>query len=427
MKQTLADPAGPLAFFAYTYVHGGGSHSTEQILRELVHVTDLVVVDVYGDCAEYVAEIEQLGITPVVLFPRYAGRTTIGESWGVRRLMRMAVTSPHLWTTALRLRRVLRDVRPRALWVDDEKALFVAWLALLKDPQLPLAYFVRTELPRIRPSCALAWRRVDAAMGVSADSLSYLRSTSLAHGNLHVARSGIDMQAALERARPEPDGLPAREPGTMHVVYPAVIAPHKGHAIGIRAVARCIRAGRPMKLLVCGDLPPEAPDACRNEIVELTRVLGLEEHVHFLGWRSDVLSIMARADAVMLTSYVEGLPRSLLEAMTLGRPVLATRVSGVPELVRDGVDGLLVEPGDVEGTARALLALSDPKIRQRMGQAAQHRVRQDFTPARQMETFLQVMNGICESRYAKPEPAGAQLRSVPTAGAERGKKHMARE
>jgi glycosyltransferase involved in cell wall biosynthesis len=417
-KYALADPAGPLAYLAYTYVHGGGSHSTVQILRELVGVTHLTVIDVYGGCAEYLADVEQLGVSPVVLFPNYAGRTTIGENNSIRRGWRMACAFPHLLQTAARLRRVLRNIRPRALWVDDEKALFIAWLALLQEPELPLAYFVRTELPRIRLSCALAWRRVDAALGVSADSLRYLRSTSLAQGNLHVTRSGIDWQATLDRARPEPPGVPARERGTMHVVYPAVFSPHKGHPTGIQAVARYVRAGGRIKLLLCGDLPPEVSTAYRDQIVELTHELGLQEHVHFLGWRTDVLSIMARADVVMLTSYVEGLPRSLLEAMTLGRPVLATRVSGTPELVRDGVDGLLVEPGDVDGTFQALTALSDPDTRERMGQAAQHRIRTEFTPARQMQIFLQVMNAICETRYAKCEPAATPLRSVPSAAGE---------
>ena len=408
-RTRLTDPSGPLAFFAYTYLNAGGAQCTVQLVRGLRQVTGIEVIDVYGDCAGYMADLRSLGLVPTVLFPGYQGKTTIGDETSMGRLVQMGALLPHALHTAFRLRHVLQRIKPRAMWVDDEKALFVAWLALAGRSDLPLAYLVRTELPRIRTLCTLAWRRVDAAMGVSKDCLSYLRSSSaqrrcyarLAHGNLQVLYSGIDMQATQEKARPAPQDLPACDPHTLRIAFPAVLSPHKGHAVGIQAVARYIQSGGKAQLLLCGDIPPEVSLSHKERLIDLTRSLGVQEHVHLLGWRNDMLSIMARSDLVMLTSFVEGMPRSFLEAMALGRPILASRVSGNPELVRDGVDGLLVEPGNVEGFAQALGVLSDAGTRQRMGQSGQRRVREDFTPGQEIDLLMQIMDDIGQARWSK--------------------------
>ena len=135
--------------------------------------------------------------------------------------------------------------------------------------------------------------------------------------------------------------------------------------------------------------------------------LEIQNHVHFVGYRSDIESVMARSDIVLLPSYTEGLPRSLMEAMALARPVLSTRVGGIPELVRDGIDGILVEPGDVEALARALYTLSDPLTRQQMGQAGQQRVRENFSLRRQAHEFTSIMDALA-SRAAE----GVSCRSL---------------
>jgi glycosyltransferase involved in cell wall biosynthesis len=90
---------------------------------------------------------------------------------------------------------------------------------------------------------------------------------------------------------------------------------------------------------------------------------------------SELLQFYSDADVVVLPSRNEGWGLSLMEAMACRKPVVATRVGGIPELVRDGVDGTLVEPGDVAGLAAAMVAmLSDDKLRSRMGSSGRERV-----------------------------------------------------
>jgi glycosyltransferase involved in cell wall biosynthesis len=90
----------------------------------------------------------------------------------------------------------------------------------------------------------------------------------------------------------------------------------------------------------------------------------------------------------------------LLEGMALGKPVISTRVSGTPELVREGVDGLLVDPADVRGLAEAYHVLGDASTRRQMGRAGEQRVRERFSLARQAREFAGVLDAIATQRQA---------------------------
>ncbi|MEE9227117.1 MAG: glycosyltransferase, partial [Acidobacteriota bacterium] len=93
--------------------------------------------------------------------------------------------------------------------------------------------------------------------------------------------------------------------------------------------------------------------------------------VHLLGWRRDVAEIVAALDLLVLTSRWEGLPRVFAEARAVGVPIVATRVGGAVEAIRDGSSGFLVEPGDVQGMARHVLRLlRDPDLRQELARQA---------------------------------------------------------
>jgi glycosyltransferase involved in cell wall biosynthesis len=95
----------------------------------------------------------------------------------------------------------------------------------------------------------------------------------------------------------------------------------------------------------------------------------------FLGYQEDVAPFYAAFDAMILPSGNEGTPVSAIEALAAGRPVVATRVGGVPDVVRDGQDGFLVDTGDVETLAERLAQLAhDPELRTSMGEAGRARV-----------------------------------------------------
>jgi glycosyltransferase involved in cell wall biosynthesis len=125
----------------------------------------------------------------------------------------------------------------------------------------------------------------------------------------------------------------------------------------------------PKSLLV---LVGKGDDKGEEEIKLKERVasLGLVDKVLFLGWRPDVDEIMACFDILVLASLNEGMGRVLVEGMAAGLPIVASQVGGIPDLVRNGKNGLLVPPADATSLAKAVCALlKDKEKRKRMGEA----------------------------------------------------------
>lgn len=182
---------------------------------------------------------------------------------------------------------------------------------------------------------------------------------------------GVDVARGILRAEL---GLPADAPV---VTIVARLVPIKAHEVFLEAARRVRQALPASRFLVVGD------GERRAALEALAAELGLGESVLFLGWRRDLERVYADATVVALTSRNEGSPVSLIEAMAAGRPVVATRVGGVPDLVEDGLTGCLVPPDDAGALATALLALlRDPERRRTLGQAARGRVCRAFTADR---------------------------------------------
>lgn len=124
---------------------------------------------------------------------------------------------------------------------------------------------------------------------------------------------------------------------------------------------------------------------------------GCDSRVRFLGAVSgrEKETVLANSDCFVLPSYAEGLPMAMLEAMAYGMPVIATRVGAIPEVVTDGVEGFLIEPGDVVALADRLVRMErDPSLRHRMGQAARKRVEQGYSIETMVERLMAVYNEV---------------------------------
>jgi glycosyltransferase involved in cell wall biosynthesis len=125
---------------------------------------------------------------------------------------------------------------------------------------------------------------------------------------------------------------------------------------------------------------------------------GLRGRFEHLGTRTDIVRLMAGADVFVLPSHQEGLPVALMEAMSAGLPVVVTAVGGVPDIVSDGVEGLVVAPGRPDLLAAAVARLaSDPRLRARLGEAAQLRS-QDFDVSRAVEAIEAAYTRILKER-----------------------------
>jgi glycosyltransferase involved in cell wall biosynthesis len=157
------------------------------------------------------------------------------------------------------------------------------------------------------------------------------------------------------------------------------LQPRKGIDVMIRAAKRVLADHERVAFVVVGDNQVGAPVDYRSQYEAMAREAGISDRFIFAGFREDVRSAVLDFDIHCMPSYQEAFGRSLIEAMALGRSVVASHVGGIPEVVRDGIDGYLVPPGDPEALCEALVKLIDDRpLREKMGAAGLERVHEQF-------------------------------------------------
>lgn len=160
--------------------------------------------------------------------------------------------------------------------------------------------------------------------------------------------------------------------GPVRLLCVGRLVPEKGQHVLLQALAEVLRRGIAVQLTLAGD------GADRESLKTQARELRVAEAVRFAGATShaETLRMCAEADVFALASFAEGIPVALMEAMALGVPCVSTMVAGIPELIRDGQDGVLVPPGNADALTEALVRLaSDPALRRAYGESSRARVR----------------------------------------------------
>jgi L-malate glycosyltransferase len=216
----------------------------------------------------------------------------------------------------------------------------------------------------------------------------------LPSARLEVVYNGVNMESSpsdpCSRASVRAEfGVSDRECLVLQVARLDAI---KDHRTALRALALATQCEPHMRLFIVGDGPERA--TIQQEIVNHS----LSDRVAMLGPRRDVPRLLAAADVFLLTSVSEGIPVTILEAMAAGVPVVATNVGGVPELLNDGVTGLLAPAGDAASLADALLRLAgDPVLRGQFAERARRHAESEFSESRMIQRYdsiFQEMLGI---------------------------------
>lgn len=171
------------------------------------------------------------------------------------------------------------------------------------------------------------------------------------------------------------------------------ITPIKGHVYLIRAITRVARLLPHIKVLIIGDAPPKKAKY-RQELEVLVRRLSLSKYLHFLGERQDIPQQLAKLDLVVVPSIgEEAFGRVIIEAQACGIPVIATRVGGIVDIVKDGENGILVQPRDWNELSDAIIRLLKGKdLRQRLSRAGRINVEKNFSLSHMYKKTIKVYN-----------------------------------
>jgi glycosyltransferase involved in cell wall biosynthesis len=185
------------------------------------------------------------------------------------------------------------------------------------------------------------------------------------------------------------DDVPVAEPlfppGTRVVGTVGHLASHKGQCYLLEAARLLLRDEPKLGVVIVGT------GSLRQALEAQAADLGIAEHIRFTGFRRDIPALIRGFEIFVFPSYLEGLGTSVLDAMALGKPVVATYAGGIPETVQDGVTGLLVPPRDPEALAHAIhYLLQHPELQVQFGKAGRRRVEQAFTAERMAQQTVQV-------------------------------------
>lgn len=206
--------------------------------------------------------------------------------------------------------------------------------------------------------------------------------------------SGVDLTkfegAVNKREQKTALGVPPEAPLVSTV---GRMSEQKGPLDFVRVAARLHQVNPEAHLVWVGDGPLE--ESARK----LSAELGVQDALHFVGQRNDVPAILAASNLYLMTSHWEAFALALLEAMAAGLPVVAPCLDGIAEAVEDGVSGMLIPPGDLNGMAEAVQSiLRDPALSSRMGANARRRIEQDFTRAQMTDKLMKVYDALTDGR-----------------------------
>jgi glycosyltransferase involved in cell wall biosynthesis len=348
---------------------GGTERQLFELLRHLDRSRFYPLVACFKSDGELLPKLNAIGIAPIE-FPL---RGSLMQPNTARQIVRMARLCRRENVSVVHA----HDFYSNLIGVAAASLAGVASIASRRD----LAHWLsRTQRRALRLVCRVADVVVANARAVAAQSAHQL---GVDDDKMVVVPNGIDVEGFDLQAFRAPDPLlPPVEPDVPRVVMVASMhRPDKGHADLLQAAAMLRQRGCRAQWLLVSD------GALRPQLEAQARALGLDGDVHFLGRRHDIPSVLVRCDVVVHPSWAEGFPNAVLEAMCAARPVVATRVGGVPEVMIDGDTGLLVEPRAPERLAAALeRLLADPAAAHTMGLHGRRRAESVYSLDRMCRT-----------------------------------------
>jgi L-malate glycosyltransferase len=286
-----------------------------------------------------------------------------------------------------RLSRALSRLRPDIVHAHDPHGVAMASVALsmlTNTPAPPLVVSRRVDF-RLKRNSFSRWKYRQANLFIASSGAirDLLIQDGVAAEQVVTVHEGIDVEriAGVEAANVhEAFWLPHGAPVVGNV---AALVPHKGQRHLLDAMPLVIQEVPDARLVILGE------GELRPQLEHQVKHLHLEKHVVLPGFRADVLSLIKGVDLFVMSSETEGLGTSLLDAMAAGKACVGTRVGGIPEVIDDGVTGLLVPPRDPPALATAIVRLlNDPEERASMAKAGLARVQAQFSVETMVEGTL---------------------------------------
>jgi len=292
---------------------------------------------------------------------------------------------------AFRIRSFLRDNHFDAVYCNSVRSVLMAGLAA-RSIGIPFLWFVKGKLENPLYDLVAYFfsnRIVFYSEVNSQDRYPLLRR--LLRAKVSIIRTGIDFEevneALLEDHPCSQSRLDIAE-SQFNIAYVGQLYPPKGVHILLAAMLKTKAAIPGLHVYIIGDPITTAYADYLQELQKFVETNRMKDWVTFTGWRRDAMWIMSRMDVVVHPSLAEGFSRTVLEAMALGKPVIATEVGGERETIKEGCNGYLVRPNDAAGIkAKTIKLYRDDELRSRIGSAAQETILKNHLIVEKVKAF----------------------------------------
>lgn len=286
------------------------------------------------------------------------------------------------WATLSAIRAATRGFHPDVIHIHESHGLLGSILAARAVAPRPKLVASRRVDFALRAGSRLKYGRMDRVLAVSRAVREVLIAGGLSADKVTLVHEGVRDRppqpggAAILRSLGVPEGAPV-------IGNVAQLVDHKDHETLLRAAPLVLAAHPECRFLICGDGP------LRKQLESLAATLKIADRVIFAGFRTDLDALIPCFDIFCLSSHLEGLGTSVLDAMCFARPVVATNAGGIPDSVVDGETGRLVPVRDHEALGKALSeTLASAEVRTRFGAAGRERFLRELTSVAMVKATL---------------------------------------
>jgi glycosyltransferase involved in cell wall biosynthesis len=361
-----------LYFSSFSHLRWGGQKSLFYLVTNLdmQKYRPFVIVPEEGELSE---KLRRMGIGVIVIdLPRVS----------VSQVLTMI-------DVVIKLNHIIKTYRVKLIHTDGPRNTFYAGVAA-KIMRIPLIFHVRAL---DRDPCDRLLYVLSTKIILVANSLRSRFDWASQDNKFITVYNGLDLSEFQISAR---TNIIRKEYNINQkcilLVCVARIEPIKGQRILIEAMKDAILQEKDIHLLIVGDI---GDTAYFNTCSELADKSGLKNHITFAGHKENIPEILADSDILVLSSTAEAFPRSIIEAMAMGKPIIASDVGGLAEAVVKGISGLIVSPADPVALANAIIKLAnDDNLRQHMGVAARKRAEQMFSIEQNVRSTEQVYEAL---------------------------------
>ncbi|MEF1246284.1 glycosyltransferase family 4 protein [Vibrio owensii] len=378
-----------IAFFDFNNNFGGaprGSLSLANRLKE--RGANVTVLDAYGQCEEYIKQLNEYRLNYDVLNSSSKHRV-IGGNNIFSRIAKAVSQTPDFIKLVLNLRTSIKKNDLDLLWVNNKKSLFFAKLASLGLDVKIFLYYRGWGTEREFDSFfkILVKSTCSGLIGHSRATVSKLNEMFPFLNPTYVPNS-VDYDLNFQ-----PDISLLQGKDNIKILLPAARpVREKGHFVAVMALKELSEkySDKHFELIFPGTVPIGTSNEFVNTLNQYIESNGLTDKVHFIGWKDSLKETILESDIVILPSHTEGFPRVVIESMLLNRPVIATPVGGIPEAIKDGTSGYLIDIDSHNELVRKveLLIENDLNLVSIVENATRY-ARAEFCPRRQADLVFE--------------------------------------